>query len=160
MPKTLVVFYSLTGFTKIAAEELARSGGWEIAEIRDVHSRKGLWSKSQCLIESSFGLNPRIDYRRPDPGGYDFVLLGAPVWGFHIASPLRSFFAHHRNQLKRIAFFFTFGGGGADNVTRQAGKLLGSTDVQILLLKDSEIESGSFRGRISDFVGDLRTLGA
>lgn len=160
MPKTLVVFYSLTGVTKTAAEEFARVGGWEMGEIWDVHPRRGLWSRSQCLIESRFGLNPRIDYRGPDPSGYDFVILGAPVWGYRVASPLRSFFAHHRSQLKRIAFFFTFYGAGADTVTRQAGKLFGSTDVQMLFLKDSEMKSGSFRGRVSDFVRVLRTLGA
>jgi flavodoxin len=160
MPKTLVVFYSLTGFTKTAAEELARVGGWEIGEIRDVLPRRGIWSRLRCLIEARIGLNPRIDYRGPDPAEYDFVLLGAPVWGYHIASPLLGFFAQHRSRLKHIAFFFTFGGGGADSVARQAGKLVGGTDFRTLFLKDNEMKSGSFRDRVSDFVRVLRTLGA
>ena len=104
MPKTLVFFYSLTGITSKAAGEFARAGGWDIGEIRDVHPRTGLWARSRCLIESSVGLCPRIDYRGPDPGGYDFVVLGAPVWRFHTASPLHSFFMHHQGHLKRIAF--------------------------------------------------------
>ena len=77
MPKTLVVFYSLTGVTKTAAEELTR-------------------------------------------------------------------------VVRR----------GADRMTRQAVKLFGSTGVQMLFLKDSEMKAGSFRGRVSDFVRVLRTLGA
>lgn len=160
MPKTLVFFYSLTGITSKAAGEFARAGGWDIGEIRDVHPRTGLWARSRCLIESSFGLCPRIDYRGPDPGGYDFVVLGAPVWRFHTASPLHSFFVHHRGHLKRIAFFVTFGGRGADVVTRQAAKLFGRADVQISFLEDSEMKSGSFRGRVRDFILALRVVGA
>lgn len=162
MAKTLIVFYSLTGFTRKAAEELASRNSWDLAEIKDRRAREGFWGYSRSLLESSLGIYSDFDYGGPDPGSYDLVLLGSPVWGWHIASPLRSFYARYRDRLKRVAFFFTFGGGGADKVTRQVRILTGDTTLQPLFLTDSEMQSESFRDRLDPFIRQLsgaRALG-
>lgn len=135
-----------------------RLGHWGDTGRSSPHRAMGSISMSHRIE-----LRPLSGYRLPRSGSGRLRFRrarGAGVGGSLSPPPLHSFFVHHRGHLKRIAFFVTFGGLGADVVTRQAAKLFGRADVQISFLKDSEMKSGSFRGRGRDFILALRVVGA
>jgi flavodoxin len=160
MAKTLIVFYSLSGTTRRVAQELKHRSGWDLAEIKDTRPRKGFWGYTRCMLEVRLGLSAAIEYNGPDPSAYDLVLLGSPVWAWRIASPLRGFVTQRRDRMKRVAFFFTFGGGGADKVTQEANALAGDANAPVLFLSAREMQSGTFLDRLNPFLERLRAASA
>lgn len=151
MPKGLVIYYSLSGMTRQVAQEIARVGGWDVGEIREVKPRKGAWAHLRSGADALFGSEPPITYAGPDPAGYDFVILGTPVWVSRIASPVRSFMKQYASKLPRVGLLLTFGSAGGSAV-RQFSTLCGKPPVYTLLVPDAEISSGSFHGRVEEFV--------
>ena len=113
MQKTLLVYYSLSGNTKKVAEEMARIGSWDVGVIQDVSRRKGTWGYIRSALETVFKINPAIDYIGNDPGAYDTVVLGSPIWLGRPAAPMRSFAHQYKGKLKNIACFCTMGGTGS-----------------------------------------------
>lgn len=109
--KCLVVFYSLSGNTKALAEHAAELLSAELTEIRCRKYGRGLIGFFRAAIDSSKGKLPPIEVSGPSPDRYDFVLLLAPVWAGHAATPLRAYLNQYRGRLKHAAFVLTCGGG-------------------------------------------------
>ena len=155
MTKTLVVYYSLTGFTRRVAEELARATGAHLAEIRDRKPRHGGWGQFRAAFEAFFGLHPEIDYLGPDPANYDRVLVGGPVWVAHLASPVRTFLRHYADSCRHLDLFVTYGGHGAEAALAKVRDLLPATPDHLLIFNDGEISSGGYTNRVRAFAQSL-----
>jgi len=155
MSDKLVVFYSRTGNTRKAAEALARVGGWDLAEIEDEATRAGRRGALWSVIETVFGLEPRVQYHGPDPGSYDLVIVATPVWASNVASPVRSFLKHYGARLKRVAFLCTLGGNGAPAAQKRFAVICGKSPLDALALTDREMESGRYEEQVRVFANRL-----
>ena len=74
-----------------------------------------------------------------DPSHYDVVVLGTPVWAGNISSPLRSYVAAHKAELRQVAFFCTQGGSGAEKVFPDLQELCGRAPLATLAVSDRDI---------------------
>ncbi len=105
--KTLVVFCSRTGNTRKIGSQVAMALKADVEELVDRNSRDGLigWivSTRDALQKSQADLAPLMH----DPADYDLVIVGSPVWGGNVATPVRTFLALYRKSLKRVAWFCT-----------------------------------------------------
>lgn len=155
MPRGLVVFYSLTGKTREAAQEVALAGGWDLAEIHDVRPRQGGWAMIRSVAEAIFGRCPAIHYRGPHPRAYDLVVVATPVWCGRVASPVRSFLKEYGNWFPRVAAVVTSGSLDGSPAARHLEDLLGWKCEAELLIPDAEIESGRYLDRLRAFVEKL-----
>ena len=52
MTNVLISYYSRTGTTRQAAQQLQQLTGWSIGEVRDAQPRIGLRGDLRCTIES------------------------------------------------------------------------------------------------------------
>ncbi|MFC1477897.1 flavodoxin family protein [Candidatus Margulisiibacteriota bacterium] len=110
--KTLVIYYSLEGNTRLAAECIAETLGADILELKPVKEiqktgfMRYFWGGKQVVMKESPALNP-FD---KDPGSYDTLIIGSPVWAFTYAPPIRSFIAAANPQSKKVAVFCTHEG--------------------------------------------------
>ena len=91
--KTLIVYYSLEGSTRMIAEKLAEMTGADLLEIRSVkkYPTKG---PAKFIIggkDAAFKVCPEIEKPDVNLKAYDAVVFGTPVWDGTIAPPLRSF---------------------------------------------------------------------
>ncbi len=68
-------------------------------------------------------------------------MIGTPVWFWRLSSPVRSWLAQHRPQ-RRVAFFCTMGGSGAQRVFATMAALLGKPPVATLALTEAQIARG------------------
>ncbi|MBQ7263005.1 MAG: flavodoxin, partial [Synergistaceae bacterium] len=80
--RTLVAFFSKSGRTRKAAEQIAATVGADLHEIR---TEKGypkgyLMAVLAARRELSRGKRPTLSSQAPDLDGYDRVLLGFPIW--------------------------------------------------------------------------------
>ena len=125
MPSTLIVFYSYTGTSRRVAQLLAAQQGWPVGEIIEEHPRAGAKGTLRCLLDSLLGREPPVRYEGPEPGGFDQVVLVAPVWVYQLAGPMRSFIARFWPRLPHYAIVTTMNARGAENVEgsrRESGR--------------------------------------
>ena len=108
--KTLVVYYSRTGNTKLLGDELAGALGADIEELKDTKNRMGVAGWLQCARDARRKHFADLEPVRHAPADYDLVVLGGPIWGFTMCSPTRTYAVMHRDSFTRVAFFCTAGG--------------------------------------------------
>ncbi len=110
--KILVVYYSLTGNTRLIAETAARKLGAEIEELRDRKSRIGIRGFVTGGLDSLRKKRAELAPPRYDIRDYDLVLVGTPVWAWNMAPAVRAYLTGRPWEGKSVALFCTTGGTG------------------------------------------------
>ena len=115
--KTLVLYYSLTGNTKMVAEEFANRLGADIEEIvcTDPYDTNFQACIERCKKEREMGVLPSIQNVKADISKYDVIFIGYPVWFGTYAPPIATFFTNNDLNGKTLVPFCTFGSGGLES---------------------------------------------
>ncbi len=116
-PKALVLYYSLTGNTKMVAEEIATKLGADIEAIEAVNPYDTNFQAclQRCMQEREAGEIPEIEPVKADLNRYDVIFIGYPVWFGTYAPPVATFLANNNLDGKKIVPFCTFGSGGLES---------------------------------------------
>ena len=107
--KILVVYYSRTNVTRMAAQAVSRTIGADLEEIRDFEKRNGISGFFRCEYEAAFGKLTKIGEVKSDIAGYDLVLVGTPVWAGKPATPVTSFIKKYANKINNLAVLAVHG---------------------------------------------------
>lgn len=150
--KALVVFYSRSGTTRRLAKTLSQLMRCEIEEIVETGSRSGVIGYIRSLFEAVHKRSPQIVPPTKDPSSYDLVVIGTPVWGASVSSPVRSYLAAHRGRLPEVAFFCTLGGRGSGRAFAQMEALVGKAPRAHCAVMASEMASGKPGTKVLDFI--------
>lgn len=105
--KTLILYYSRTGNTRMVCEGLQQALGADILEVKDLSSRKGGWGFFTGTINSLFGMKTGIAPAQPDMSGYANIILASPIWTGKLSPAIRTFIAKNRFDGKRVILFTT-----------------------------------------------------
>ena len=114
--KRLVTYFSASGVTKKAAEQLAQAVGADLHEIRPAreYSRADLdWtnSKSRSSVEMNDPASrPELAEEKTDLSGYDRVYVGFPIWWGVAPHAVNTFIENNDLAGKEIVVFATSGG--------------------------------------------------
>ena len=91
--KTAILFYSLSGKTKTAAETLAKETGADLIEITEKRKRN-LFTAFFSGCPQAIGLKAsKINPPAEDLNTYDQLTLMAPIWAGHPAPALNAIIA-------------------------------------------------------------------
>jgi flavodoxin len=154
---TLVVYFSRTGNTKFVAEEIATALNAASECITEVRSRLGLFGYCWSLVEAVSGRSPPIQTPAHDPRNYDLVVIGTPIWGWHLSAPVRSYARMYEGSIGRTAFFCTMGGSGAEKAFAELELILRRQPVATLAVSGSDLaDQSSLDQRLKEFVKRLR----
>lgn len=156
--KTLVVYYSRTGATRLAAEAMAKELGADTEELIEAKDRSGavgwLGAGKDAMLKKPANIQPPAH----DPAGYDLVIVGTPVWAFTMTPAVRAYLTAQRDKLPRLAAFCTLGGSGDkktfQHITELAGKDLAGT----LALIDKDVRAGKHLEAVRKFASALSSL--
>jgi len=117
MGKVLVVFYSSAGTTRKAGQTIAAALGADVEDIQEVHPRHldaqgpgGLLKLGRIVLaggEAGMGRPVPILPSKYNPGDYDLVVIGTPIWNSRLTGPVRAYIERHKGQFKSVAFFRT-----------------------------------------------------
>ena len=111
MKDVLCIYYSRTGNTKKAMEEIAGELGAEVVELRDDTDRTGWRGWLRCGLDAmrktTCPLQPFETERPLDQ--YRLVILGTPVWAGRCSSVVRSFLRQYGKKLRQAAYLITRG---------------------------------------------------
>lgn len=113
MKRSIVIYYSLTGNTKNAADNIAKQ--LDTTSIRICPERDIPQSGGACFMiggmQSTFGMKPKIQSLDVDVSKYDEIILGTPIWAGKCASPINTLLSNEAIR-EKICGVFTLSGGG------------------------------------------------
>ena len=133
--KKLVIYYSLTGNSKMLAE-LFKEKGYEVREV--VRKKKLPKSFFFSVFTGGFlaGINHKDklkDYN-PDIKEYDEVVIISPIWNGRFSSPINTVLASTDFSNKKLSFLFASGSGEGEKALKRIKKEY--PDAQVLFLKE------------------------
>jgi len=152
MKKTLVVYFSRSGYTREIAEAIVAGVGADIECVQEFKGRLGIFGYLRSVREA---LQQRTVPIRPparNPSDYDLVIIGTPVWASNVCSPVRAYIREQQNRLGRIALFCTQGGSGAMKVLARMAQLCGHQPVATLIVNDNEITQHRYADKLNGFL--------
>ena len=146
--RSLVVYYSFAGKTKLVAQAIAEALNATLLEIRETRPRKPgallyLTGGFAAMTNRGSKVNPmNVDIRE-----YETIFIGSPIWASRPAPAINSFIYKTDLEGRRIIPFFTMGGDDSEtalaNITakieKSQGKVAGSFAVTTSGLSDEEI---------------------
>lgn len=111
--KTLIVYYSRSGYTRAVAEQTAEK--LEDCDVYGLKPAKGyaglrgfLRGGREALKEIPAELADRNGM--PDAAAYDLVVCATPVWAGHMSPPVLGYLTEYGNRMKKAAYIVTRGG--------------------------------------------------
>jgi len=112
--KILIAYYSKTGNTKRAAEEIAKMTGGALHRIVPQKTYPDSYFATIAVAkwESLKGEKPALADKVEGIGGYDKILVGFPIWWYTAPHIIRTFLEHTDFTGKTIILFATSGGSG------------------------------------------------
>ena len=115
-PKTLVLYYSQTGTTKVVAEALKAQLGADIDEIVPINSYGEDFGATIARGQKELqeGTLPELQPLQADIASYDVIFLGYPIWFGTYANPIATILDQVDFKGKKIVPFCTFGSGGLE----------------------------------------------
>jgi flavodoxin len=150
--KTLVVFYSRTGITRKVAESIRENLKCDLEELVDLKERKGPIGFLVSCKDGFMKKLTEIKQVQKDPGDYDLVILGTPVWAGTMSCAVRTYIQQNKDKFKSIAFFCTAGGGGMDSTVKDMEQKCGKKTPATLKLKTKEVIKNQFQDRLAEFI--------
>ena len=140
MEKILVTYFSHSGNTREIADQIHKSVGGNIFEIRSVKTYPDDYDTvvKQARQELDTGYKPELGTKIENAESYDLVFIGYPIWWGTIPAPVRTLLSEYDFSGKTIAPFCTHEGSGL-------GRSIG--DISKLCPKSAVLEAVAIRGR-------------
>lgn len=111
MSNILCIYYSRTGKTRAAMQEIAQELGAETVELRDSVNRRGFSGAVRCGLDAVRSTcRPLRPYQTRLPlEEYDLVILGTPIWAGRCSSPMKAFLKENGKRLRNVSYVVTRG---------------------------------------------------
>jgi len=128
--KSLVIFYSFEGSTKLIGETIAQKIGAELLEIKpekEIGSHgfmKYFWGGRQAMMK----LTPRLVPFSKNFEEYDLLIIGTPVWAFDMTPAIRTFLHDYNFINKKVAIFCCYE-GNMGKALSEMNKLLAGNQI-------------------------------
>jgi flavodoxin len=158
--KSLVVFYSHTGNTKLVAQTIADALKADLVEIEEVKPRgKG----ATTIMTGGFGAitnnSSEIKPVNIDFAQYDTIFLGAPVWASRPVPAINAFLKASNFAGRNVVLFFTRGSNSAgkapekttSKIERSNGKVTGSFEVKSAQVTEDEMVTAA-KEAVKDYI--------
>ena len=154
--KILIAYYSWSGNTKALAEEIHKQVGGDLYPIvpSTPYSETYAVTVAKAKQEQLSNARPAIKTMIPNVDQYDMVLLGYPNWWGSYPMMIATFAEKYNLDGKKIAPFFTHGGGGEQRCASDLRRLLPKADIQESLCLSGN-SARSAQGAVSTWLKKL-----
>jgi len=155
--RALVVCYSRTDTTWHVAHAIRKELGCDIERLVDTTPRGGIRGYLRSLLDALLRRPTTLRPLSSDPGDYDVVIVGTPIWNASVSAPVRTFLEANRSRIKKVAFFCTYGGRGSARALHQMEDICGQRPIVTLALRTDEVRRGAFDVKVRSFASALTT---
>ena len=127
--KALVVYYSRTGNTKHVAEMIAEELKADLEELVDKRGREGFLRYLRSGRDAIREKTTELKSLQHQPGDYDLIFVGTPVWASRPAPAVRAFLESQNLSGKKVALFCTMASRGEETTFSTMRTLLSQAEV-------------------------------
>lgn len=112
--KILIAYYSYSGNTRFAAEEIQKATGGTLFEIKPINAYPTDYNicVDQVKKEINASFKPELAKKVEEFDRYEVIFVGTPNWWSTMAPPVAAFLSGYDFSGKTIIPFVTHGGGG------------------------------------------------
>jgi flavodoxin len=156
--KSLVVYFSLDGHTRLIADIIASETGADTHELKPVNEKarrgfaKFFWGGKSVI----FNEKPKLQALLPDISAYDVVFIGTPIWASSFAPPVNTFLSNIPNSPRSVMLFACCSGGSATKcfdkmkVRLTSSKILG----EITFIDPTSKQRETLNAQIKDWLNN------
>ena len=150
---TLIVYYSMTGNTKKAAERLAEHTMADLERLNDKCSYDGTRGKLKLILKSVFRTRAAIYKPEKDLSVYEKAVICTPVYNCSLAPAVRAYIVSHKDSLalKRVCLVTVSGGTSAEKAACEIEETLGAALAGKCSVYQDDIETGSYQQKLDEF---------
>ena len=150
--KSLVVYYSLTGKTRLVAQAIAEDLNATLVEIEETKPRKrGPSLYAIGGFEAKMNKRSKISPIDIDLKRHERVFIGSPVWNSRPVPAINAFIHNMDFEYRSVIPFFTMAGDNSQtalaNITAKIngsrGKVTGSFAIRSHKVSDEEMIAGA-----------------
>ena len=144
MSDTLIVYFSVTNCTKLAAEMIAKQINADILRLEPVKEYPTDFQTLNLIAEQQIneGLHIPIKTKIPDLSKYKTILIGSPIWHKTIAPPIKTFLEQNNLAQKKVAIFVTHGSNNIHTIEEDIHGLLPNANVRTPVLINGDFVHG------------------
>jgi flavodoxin len=153
--KILTVYYSRSGNTRKVAEAISKAIISDLEDITEPRGRGGPIGWLRSGREATGEMTTSINQSKSDPASYDLLIVGTPIWGGKLSSPVRAYLTQVAGKTKRIAYFVTMM-GNEDSVTYAAMEKIAGRPLATLSVSQTELKNSTYLNKVNKFVEILR----
>ncbi|MDH4300314.1 MAG: hypothetical protein OEV54_06690 [Dehalococcoidia bacterium] len=145
--KSLVVYYSLTGKTKLVAQVIAEALNATLVQIEERRPISFPFVYLSGSFAAYLNRGRRINPIDVDLKQYERIFIGSPMWAYRPTPAVNSFIYQTNFEGRAVIPFFTMGGDSSEtalaNITakieKRQGKVAGSFAITSYKVSDEEI---------------------
>ncbi|MGZ5036169.1 MAG: flavodoxin family protein [Usitatibacter sp.] len=154
--KALVVCYSRSGNTHTLGHRIAVALDAPIDDIATA-PRRGILGYLRAGREAWLKRTPEILPSEHDPGEYDLVVIGTPVFNWSLSGPVRTYLKSNASRFRKVAFFCTMGGSGSERAFRQMQQAAGQAPVATFARTHAQLADADIDAAVEAFASPLRS---
>ncbi len=156
--KRLVVYYSLSGNTKDAAEKIAGLLEADTVKLETVKSMPKSFAAQIIVGGGQVALKhvPAIKPLEKDPSLYDEIILGTPIWNSKGVPAVNAFLKDRDAAAKVTSVFILSGGGEIGKCVEALTAQLPNLKNKVSLLDKKHENSKDNDAKISQFVDAVK----
>lgn len=156
--KILVTYYSSTGNTKNIAEAIAAGCGADLEQIQDTDKRAESMGYLRFGYEAMAKCSCKIEPPEHDPGQYDLVIVGSPIWALNMPPPTRAYVTEQGSRFKSVAFFCTQSYAGGDGIFKEMAEICGKQPIATLIVSETDLKYEREKQKVPEFCDALNQI--
>lgn len=153
--KTLVVYYSLEGNTKEAAEMIGKELNADLLRlvpVKDI-SKERDFKFILAGMKAMFGWGTKLEAYDINMNEYDQIILGTAVWASKPSIAVNQFFKANKHLSKITGVFTCSGGGDNDKCIRVLKKKLKNLKNEVALAdRNNQEMAAKNQVKLNDFI--------
>lgn len=156
--KSIVLYYSRTRKTAVAAKALAAEISADAVEIEDFKNRSGALNYISASIDAVREIKTNIKPESLKLEEYGLIYIGTPVWAGKPSPAIITAVDKYNFQDKDVILFATYGGsGGNSTINRMEEKIeaRGGRIINSFLIKTSGKKMHEIREEIKNIVEEM-----
>jgi len=158
MKKTIVIFYSLQNNCEFIADYICDKLN---CDKHKIELKKGLKKDSFSKfvvggMQAIFKINPKLLDYKIDFDKYDNVVIGSPVWGGNLSSPMRSLLNQEKIKDKNV-FLYCCYAGDEGKLFEETEKILSGNRIKFEMgFKEPLKNKEDFSDKIGKFLEEIQ----
>ncbi|MCD4824110.1 MAG: hypothetical protein K8S55_05845 [Phycisphaerae bacterium] len=154
--KILVVYYSRTGVTRKVASSIAQTLNADIEELIDTKKRAGPLGFAVAVKDAALKKIVPITPPQKNPGDYDLVIIGTPVWADTMCTAVRAYLTDCGKDIKQAASFCTTHTSGIEQANRQIADIIAGKTIAAAGFRQKHVKRDEHIPVLDAFLEQIR----